>query len=59
MPSTRTEFWKTKFRANVERDKRVVKQLKNEKWDVLIVWECETKSASMLERKIIRFLEDQ
>lgn len=44
MPSTRTEFWKSKFDSNVGRDERNQAALKAAGWTVLILWECELKS---------------
>jgi len=42
-PSTRKDFWEDKFRANVERDERKIRELEKSGWRVLVVWECETK----------------
>ncbi|NKI35115.1 DNA mismatch endonuclease Vsr [Wenzhouxiangella sp. XN79A] len=39
-PKTRAEFWKAKFEANVERDRRKQEQLEAAGWRVLTVWEC-------------------
>ncbi len=39
-PATRPEFWKQKFEANVDRDKRNKAQLLAAGWRVAIVWEC-------------------
>ena len=44
MPSTRTEFWKSKFDTNVGRDERNQAALKAAGWTVFTVWECELKS---------------
>lgn len=51
-PSTRTEFWKTKFDKTVERDRRKAKELEAMGWRVITVWECELESApdAVLER---------
>lgn len=43
MPSTRTEFWRSKFEGNVERDRQAVGQLNALGWRVITVWECELK----------------
>jgi len=42
-PTTREDFWKAKFKANVERDARNVKELETNGWRVLILWECSLK----------------
>ena len=39
-PKTRAAFWCAKFKANVERDARKVRELKTQGWRVLTVWEC-------------------
>lgn len=40
IPATRTEFWTGKINSNVERDRRYVRQLRENGWKVLIIWEC-------------------
>ena len=39
-PTTRQEFWESKFHANVERDRRNQVDLLESGWRVAIVWEC-------------------
>ncbi|MDE9457925.1 very short patch repair endonuclease [Xenorhabdus bovienii] len=39
-PTTRTEFWIEKIRQNALRDKNVHKKLKNDGWNIMVVWEC-------------------
>ncbi len=57
-PKTRLDFWLPKLRANVERDRRVQARLRSLGWDVLVVWECETRGdLKELKNKIRRFLE--
>ncbi len=43
MPSTKTEFWTSKFDATVERDKRNIEALTDLGLRVIIVWECDLK----------------
>lgn len=50
-PSTNSNFWEKKFAANVERDIRNYAALKEQGWNVLIIWECEVKE--LLRTKII------
>jgi DNA mismatch endonuclease, patch repair protein len=56
-PKTRPEFWREKFAANVERDKRVVKELLGGGWRVIVVWECELDSLVALSRRLTACLE--
>lgn len=39
-PATRTEFWLTKFEANVKRDRRDRHDLLHAGWRVAVIWEC-------------------
>lgn len=40
-PKSNIEFWKEKFRRNIERDKQKSKELTERGWEVFTVWECE------------------
>lgn len=44
-PSTRPEFWRAKFEANVARDQRNESALVESGWKVAVVWECGLSSA--------------
>lgn len=52
MPKSRVEFWREKFRRNVERDARVKAQLEEMGWKVVVVWECETKDRLALATRL-------
>src|SRR5947208_16643148 len=41
VPRNNSDFWRKKFEANLERDRRAQAQLLELGWKVLIVWECE------------------
>lgn len=45
MPKSRLEFWGPKLAKNYARDAETVRQLEREGWKVLIVWECQVKTA--------------
>ena len=47
-PKTRREFWLKKFAANVARDAAAVRALKALGWQVVVVWECRTRSSADL-----------
>ena len=49
-PKTRSEFWASKFEANVARDGRNLKALERLGWRVLVVWECEIAVPGLSER---------
>lgn len=44
IPKTRTEFWLSKFKKNVENDIKNQKILKDTGWKVIILWECTIKN---------------
>lgn len=51
-PKSNVEFWQNKFAANVARDEAVRQQLQESGWNVVTVWECETKDPEVLLRKL-------
>jgi DNA mismatch endonuclease (patch repair protein) len=57
-PVDNAEYWNKKLDRNKERDKKNLMELKNNGWNVLIIWECETKKKKieLLRNKIIDFL---
>ena|SRR5689334_6294722 len=52
----KSNFWKSKLKANVARDARVLTELKRSGWKTLVIWECEIKQLKIVERKIRSFL---
>lgn len=52
MPKTRVDFWKTKFKRNVVRDRKVRRQLQRLGWRVHIIWECDTRDSVALESRL-------
>jgi DNA mismatch endonuclease (patch repair protein) len=45
IPKTNTSFWEKKFRENVERDERNIKNLLDAGWKVGVIWECSIRSS--------------
>jgi DNA mismatch endonuclease, patch repair protein len=56
MPKSRLEFWQPKLQQNRQRDLEAQQKLKRDGWRVLVIWECEIKTANIADR-IGRFLE--
>ena len=52
-PKSRKTFWRKKFSANIRRDKRVSRELELLGWNVLVVWECETKDPKTLSSRLM------
>lgn len=55
-PMTRTDYWHPKLERNIARDIKSREDLQAIGWDVLVIWECETKDPELLERRIRDYL---
>lgn len=57
-PKANREYWEAKIARNVQRDAADVTALLKEGWQVMPIWECETKASvrSALERRLRLFL---
>lgn len=54
LPETRKDFWTNKIKANIDRDKRTIKALKNTGWKVIIIWQCEIKTIIRREKRFAK-----
>lgn len=48
-PKTRVAFWENKFSGNVKRDVITVKRLREEGWNTITFWECQTRDVIKLQ----------
>jgi len=55
-PKTRINFWSKKFSDNISRDKKNIQALDETGWNVVVIWECETKSVNRLKSLISKSL---
>jgi DNA mismatch endonuclease (patch repair protein) len=55
-PKSNVEFWQKKFSSNVERDERVMNNLRTAGWATLVIWECETSDLEALSARLRRYL---
>ena len=51
-PSRNRAFWRSKFRANRRRDRRVVSELEQAAFTVAIVWECEVAEQRLVRERL-------
>ncbi len=56
VPKSNQDYWGPKLRRNQSRDRRNIKNLGLAGWSSLIIWECETKDTTSLEKRVKRFL---
>lgn len=55
-PKTNAEYWIQKIRRNKERDERAQESLRAMGWEVLIIWECQTRDRERLRERLHAFL---
>jgi DNA mismatch endonuclease (patch repair protein) len=55
-PKTNVNFWDKKLDSNVKRDRKNRRTLKKDGWQVLVIWECQTKSPERLGKKLRKYL---
>lgn len=55
LPVSNADFWRNKILRNVRRDKQNISELKRLRWRVLVIWECEIRTARYMS-KLKRFL---
>lgn len=56
-PVTNAAYWRQKRLRNRSRDRATLVALRRAGWDVLIVWECQTKNSQELSAKLSGFLQ--
>lgn len=44
-PKSNQDFWKEKFKKNIERDARKIHELESDGWKTITIWECEIKNS--------------
>lgn len=55
-PKTRLEYWQPKLEHNRARDKRNRADLRALGWEVLTVWQCQTRKPDRLSTRLLSFL---
>lgn len=55
-PKTNASFWGAKRGETRKRDQRNIRALEAEGWQVLVIWECETRDGEALEKRLAEFL---
>lgn len=55
-PVNHAEYWRAKRAGNAARDRRILRELRRQGWDVLIVWECQTRDVPAITKRLTAFL---
>ena len=60
MPKANRGYWTEKLTRNRERDLVTISSLGEAGWDVLVIWECQTKAGNhkKLQSRVRRFLQE-
>jgi DNA mismatch endonuclease, patch repair protein len=58
LPKSKLNFWEPKLSGNRSRDLQNARKIRKAGWEILTIWECETKNTSRLRRKLIEFLHE-
>jgi len=56
IPKSRHDFWVPKLEGNRQRDVANQKRLREIGWDLMVIWECETRDREVLSERIKSFL---
>jgi DNA mismatch endonuclease (patch repair protein) len=49
-PTSNVSFWNSKLDRNIDRDKRVQRQLRELGWHSAVIWECQTRRPGLDQR---------
>ncbi len=53
LPETRKKFWEDKIAGNITRDNRNSKELEQQGWKVIVIWQCELKNRQVREEALL------
>jgi DNA mismatch endonuclease, patch repair protein len=56
-PTSNTVFWNRKIEGNILRDKIIIEKLKEMRWDVLVIWQCQIGDQELVEKTLRSFIE--
>lgn len=57
-PKSRLDFWLPKLEGNQERDRKNQALLREQGWNVLVIWECQLRDVNALQENVRTFLND-
>lgn len=62
LPKTNAAYWRAKISGNAARDKQQLRELRQLGWNVLVIWECQTRRldfAQWLVGRVLRMTKPQ
>ncbi len=58
LPETNKPFWKKKIYGNMERDRKITQILRDQGWNVIILWDCEIDNERKKEKRLSLLLKE-
>ena len=58
MPENNAEYWRNKFKRNLERDRYNENCLRKEGWNVVVVWQCELRDLNKLASELVKAIQN-
>jgi DNA mismatch endonuclease, patch repair protein len=59
LPKTNRTFWQKKITTNRRRDGRSIRQLREQNWHTITVWQCRLRNTAQVKSRLARLLADR
>jgi len=56
LPKTNKSFWKEKIDTNKKRDRKVIRELRKQRWHIMTVWQCRLRNPERVKKRLERIL---
>jgi DNA mismatch endonuclease (patch repair protein) len=58
LPETRKGFWKKKISDNTKRDRKNIRELEKQGWNVIVVWDCEINNINKRKKRLQQLISE-
>lgn len=58
IPKANRAFWDKKINRNIERDAKLYQDLLKRGWEILVIWQCQTRNIVNLKKQLTKFIEE-
>lgn len=58
LPKSNLEYWRPKLEHNKARDENNIQKLQADGWNVIVIWECELKTAALRELRMKKLVQE-
>ena len=56
LPETNAAFWMRKIETNVRRDRRAARELRQQGWRVITIWQCRLRKPERVRARLVKGL---